>query len=487
MRWKIIVVNAGILVIVGLLTYTLLYTSLRDVLANPAERKRGLERGLRAATAELALDAVRLERWLERQVRSESVRNVFDLGLKNTRADAATAEANRLRDAAVAEPALARLGPTLVLFVDEHGISIGRNGSGLMRGENIAEAYPSLARALSEARGGSAVWINRERQEQMLVSYAPVFREPGRVLGAVIVGTALSDERLTRTSELMSGQMLMFGVVGDKVLDLVASSNNASSTLVSAVSRDALARAARNATGSGSMVHADASVAPDYLIAVAPITGYTGASAVLIGAVPLGIVGSVTDLLRPILGAIALGLVLVVAGGILLGNYISEPISELEDGLLAIINGNSGLRFQIEHDELGGLVFRINSLLNALMGVQEDTTDDQGRPSQGPQAHDFQEALSVDESAVSVSGKADPETVAALAAEAPEAYYERLFREYIAAKRRLGDPVDHITRESFRERIRESEEQMAARHGRPVRFQVELRNESVILSAVPLP
>lgn len=235
------------------------------------------------------------------------------------------------------------------------------------------------------------------------------------------------------------------------------------------------------------MVHADASVAPDYLIAVAPITGYTGASAVLIGAVPLGIVGSVTDLLRPILGAIALGLVLVVAGGILLGNYISEPISELEDGLLAIINGNSGLRFQIEHDELGGLVFRINSLLNALMGVQEDTTDDQGRPSQGPQAHDFQEALSVDESAVSVSGKADPETVAALAAEAPEAYYERLFREYIAAKRRLGDPVDHITRESFRERIRESEEQMAARHGRPVRFQVELRNESVILSAVPLP
>ena len=58
-------------------------------------------------------------------------------------------------------------------------------------------------------------------------------------------------------------------------------------------------------------------------------------------------------------------MVLVIAGGVLLGNYISQPISELEDGLLAIINGSSDLRFQIEHDELGGLVFRINSLLNA--------------------------------------------------------------------------------------------------------------------------
>jgi hypothetical protein len=58
---------------------------------------------------------------------------------------------------------------------------------------------------------------------------------------------------------------------------------------------------------------------------------------------------------------------------------------------LAIINGQSDLRFQLEHPELGGLVFRINSLLNAMMGVAEDTTDDQGRPSQGPSAQGFQD------------------------------------------------------------------------------------------------
>jgi hypothetical protein len=175
---------------------------------------------------------------------------------------------------------------------------------------------------------------------------------------------------------------------------------------------------------------------------------------------------------------------MVVIGGSLLGNYISQPVSELEDGLLAIINGNSDLRFQLEHEELGGLVFRINSLLNALMGVAEDNTDEQGRPSQGPSARDFQEALAVDES--SVSGQADPAVVAALRAEGADQYYRRLFNEYIAAKRQLGDPVDHITFDAFTGRIRSSEGEMSQKHGRPVRYQVQVKNNAVVLIAVPL-
>ena len=54
-----------------------------------------------------------------------------------------------------------------------------------------------------------------------------------------------------------------------------------------------------------------------------------------------------------------------------------SPDRRLEEGLLAILNGKTDLRFEIEHAELGGLVFRLNSLLNQLMGVQEDDTDDE--------------------------------------------------------------------------------------------------------------
>ena len=197
------------------------------------------------------------------------------------------------------------------------------------------------------------------------------------------------------------------------------------------------------------------------------------------------LVGSVSSVLWPVFAVVGLGLVLVIIAGNLLGNYISGPVSQLEDGLLAIINGSSDLRFQIEHDELGGLVFRINSLLNALMGVPEDTTDEQGRPSHAPRAQDFQEALAVDESAV--GGLADPSVAAELGREPADQYYRRLFNEYIAAKRQLGDPVDHITFDAFSAKIRSSEHEMAQKHGRPVRYQVQLRNNAVVLNAVPIP
>ena len=80
----------------------------------------------------------------------------------------------------------------------------------------------------------------------------------------------------------------------------------------------------------------------------------------------------------PILYVTALGVVLVFIGGWLLGSYIMAPDRALEEGLLAIINGQTDKRFQLEHAELGGLAFRIDQLLNQLLGVEEDTTDDDG-------------------------------------------------------------------------------------------------------------
>lgn len=389
MRSKIIAVNAGIVIVIAILTYVLLQTSLRDVVANPVERKKEVAQALRAASAQLALDALRMERWLEHNASGESTRNVLALGTPEARSQAATAEANRLRDAAVGEPMFAKMAPSLVLFVDAQGVAIGRNGSALMRGEDVIKDYPSLAEAIKNGSTGSAIWINKQRQEQMLASFAPVRSETGAVVGAVVIGTPLSDERLTRTSELTSGQTLMFALVEDKGMSVIADSAATPEEIASAGDPSVVA-AARQAVSSGSVANADSAL-QDRLFGAASVDGYGKTDAVLIAALPSSLVGSLNGLLWPVLAIAGLGLVLVVAGGVLLGNYISAPISELEDGLLAIINGQSDLRFQLEHPELGGLVFRINSLLNAMMGVAEDTTDDQGRPSQGPSAQGFQD------------------------------------------------------------------------------------------------
>jgi len=389
MRSKIIAVNAGIVTVIAILTYVLLQTSLKDVVANPVERKKEVAQALRAASSQLALDALRLERWLEHSAANESTRNVLGLGTPEARSEAATAEANRLRDAAIGEPMFAKMAPSLVLFVDAQGVAVGRNGSALMRGEQVAKDYPSLNEAIKTGTTGSAVWINKQRQEQMLASFAPLRSETGVVVGAIVIGTALSDERLTRTSELTSGQTLMFALVNDKNMTVLADSA-ATPEEITAATDPSVVAAARQAISSGSVASAD-SVLQDRLYGAAALDAYGKTDAVLIAALPSSLVGSLNGLLWPVLAIAGLGLVLVVAGGVLLGNYISAPISELEDGLLAIINGQSDLRFQLEHPELGGLVFRINSLLNAMMGVAEDTTDDQGRPSQGPSAQGFQD------------------------------------------------------------------------------------------------
>lgn len=484
MRWKIIVVNAGILIVVGLLTFVLLWTSLRDILANPAERKLEVEQALRAASSQLALDGLRMERWLERQSSSDGIRAIFNNSSPDARSEAATGEANRLRDAAVGERTFAKMTPTLVLFVDEQGTVLGRNGSALMRGENLASVYPSLAEALKDGSTGSAIWVNRQRQEQLLVSFAPLDADGGKRLGGVVVGTPLNDERLSRTSDLTSGNFLVFAVPNDKNVELVANGNAPSSTLINAASSAPVRSAAQQALGTGAVVHAEEQA--DHVFGAIRVTGYSGQNGVLIAAVPSSLVDSVWSVLWPVFAVSALGLVLVIIAGNLLGNYISGPVSELEDGLLAIINGNSDLRFQLEHDELGGLVFRVNSLLNALMGVPEDNTDEQGRPSHGPRAQDFQEALAVDESAVA-GQVADPAVAAALASEPADDYYKRLFKEYIVAKKQLGDPVDHITLDAFAAKIRASEQEMSQKHGRPVRYEVQLRGNAVVLNAVPLP
>jgi hypothetical protein len=124
-------------------------------------------------------------------------------------------------------------------------------------------------------------------------------------------------------------------------------------------------------------------------------------------------------------------------------------------------------------------------LLNALAGVPEDTTDEQGKPSRPPSSRDYQEALAVDERSVS-DQSVDVQTAAALAAEPADQYYRRLYQEYISAKQKLGDPVDHITPDAFVGRIRASEHDMAAKYGRAVRYQVQLRDGAIVLIAVPL-
>jgi hypothetical protein len=477
MRGKLIAVFAVVVLVVGVLSYALTRATLGD-LSTPGETPRALA----GASAQLQVDGLVLERWLTSEVGNPKLREPFNAGTEPARFEAARQAADKLREQAVSTPELSQQSIQLVAIVDKAGKVLARNGSALMRGDDLAAVYPLLRDGLKKGVTGSDVWVSRARNEQMLASYAPIREADGSVIGGVVVGTALNDARLNVASEKTSGRMLAAAVKDGDKLDVVANSNGVGSDLIAAITASPAKEAALQALGSTQVV--DLGGMPrDYVASARALEGYgNGHRLVLISVVHLSAPALLSGLIWPAVGATVLGLILVVIGAWLLDAYISRPISEIEDGLLAIMNGRTDLRFEIEHAELGGLVFRLNSMLNQLFGVQEDETDDQGRPSRAPAASSFQDALSVDERMAAEGTDVDP----ALRDEPADAYYRRIFEEYLAAKRSLDDPTEGITLPAFVERIQASEREMSEKHGKPVRYKIEVRGREVVLLAVPV-
>lgn len=478
MRNKIIAVNAVIVLIVGLLAFAIVRTQLALTTSSPEQLKKSAQRDAVGAAAKLQLDALRTERWLAAQAADANAKAALS---RSSTADAKAAAVRQFCDK-VANDARGALGtkPSIVAVVDSSGKIVARDNSDLNRGDDVAAAYPSFKEAIAKTTAGSDVWTDKARADQYVTSYVPLKDDAGRV-HMLLLGVAINDA-MARVSEAATGRgILLVTAAGD----VVANTQNATDEVKGAVK--AGANEVKSAIQQGNVM---AGGSGEVLFAAAPLDGFAdGKKTAVVAAAPTALLEGVNSVPLSVLGAMALGLVLVVAGGWFLGNYISRPIAMLEEGLLEILNGKTDKRFELDHAELGGLAFRIDQLLNQLMGVEEDNTDEEGRVSKAPTAANFGEALSVDRTGG--GGGAAPAAGAdvdarALAAEPQEQYYARLYREYIAAKKALGEQVDHITDAAFRSRIQGMEQDATAKHGKPVRYHVQTNGREVVLLAVPL-
>jgi HAMP domain-containing protein len=481
MRGKIIGVFTIVVLLVGGLAFGLMRATIGDV-----SNRDDSSRAVTAAVTQLELEALRIERWLSSQVATRTkLREPFDAGTPAARNKAATEAADEVNEAAKRDPVFSSTAPALVVVVDTKGVVLGRNGSALMRGEKLGERYPAMLETIASGRTGSDAWLSAAKNEQMLASYAPLRDGQGTVVGAIAIGTPFSDDRLAQVAGGTSASMLLAAVPSGDKLELVAKSASASSQLEEALRSEAARGASRQALEASGTV--DLGGLPANLFGSARrLSGYgDGKRAVIMAVTPAQVVGSLSSLLWPALGVTLLGIMLTFICGYLLDNYISRPISDLEEGLLAIINGQREIRFELEHAVLGGLVFRINSLLNELLGVKEDDTDSEGRASVAPSSSAFTDALNVDERIASLTA-AEVQDAKGLAAEPAETYYRRVFQEYRDAKIALGDPVDHITLGAFTRRLKESEGDLSEKHSKPYRFQIKVEDKEVVLVAVPL-
>jgi hypothetical protein len=485
MRIKIIAVNALIVALVGLLSFLLVRSAIGSATSNKNQLTAEAQNDVNGAAARLQLDGLRAERWLAAAASEQATVDAMTKASPSARGDAATKRCDdlvsKMKNAALFE----RNVPTLVALVDGGGRIVGRNSSNLNRGEDMAGTFPGLKSTLATGQSGSDIWYERDR---VLASYVVVRDEQGgRIIGALVIGRPLNDT-LSRVSEATTGRALIAVVPKGDSFDIVGKSQTVTPALddsVKGVARDMLKNA---------LAHQQTDNVHDgeLLVAASPLPAFEdGKRALLVAAAPAALIQDPTGLaMWPIFGAMAVGIMLVIVGGWLLGNYLTRPINMLEEGLLAILNGQTDKRFELDHAELGGLAFRIDQLLNQLMGVEEDTTDDEGRVSMAPNAANFTDALAVDDKRMMQPASEitmDPEAIRALAAEPPNAYYARIYREYVAAKRAIGEATDHITEQAFAARIQGMEQESAQKYGRPVRYQVQARNREVVLLAVPLP
>jgi hypothetical protein len=199
-----------------------------------------------------------------------------------------------------------------------------------------------------------------------------------------------------------------------------------------------------------------------------------------------------------ILIMLVLGALLVVGYGLAIGTAVMRPIEEIEEGILAVINGKTDLRLSTDSAELGGLAFRINQLLNVLTGTEEASEDEEGKLSIPPSEGHWKDAAFSDARAQPTPTTAqaanpadpdevieDPEVAAQLADEPEDAYNERVYREYVAAKQQLGENVSNIPKDRFSQRLKGRADALAQKHGcRMVRFQVSTQNDQVVLRPV---
>lgn len=384
------------------------------------------------------------------------------------------------------------VGPAdIVVITDDRGVVIARSQDrNRMHGDDLTRQLSTLDGVIESGEPAIDVWKLEEGHAKYLQTAIAAIRDPdGTIRGALVVGYEMSDGMAERLGGMLGRQVAFVhpDTIGGTSLDEAGDALGA-----------ALLEANQGATEAA--LADDGAVSDAFLLDIGEeeYVGMVGPLSYSPSAeVAYAVMGNRSaqrakaSPVNTILIMTVLGILAVVVYGFLLGNSFIKPIEQMEEGVLAVINGRTDLRLDIESAELGGLAYRINQLLNVFTGTPEE--DDEGRVSSPPEAWaGTAEALATNPDAQAASAPAgasgeedDPELAAKLSAEPEDQYYARVYQEYVAAKEAAGENVSNITEDRFVQRLKANEKSLIKKHQcKMVRFQVQTRGTQVNLRPV---
>jgi hypothetical protein len=493
MRLKIIAGNLVAVLLLGLVSYAVVGGDLKHELAARVLAQIGndqvlLDRSLRLSS----LEFVNLVKQRAADADVIAVFSALDEPGRRTRAF----EAAERTAAWIGDPARGARGhPDMVIVTDDSGKVLARNADrNRMYGLKLDASLPAVRATLQDGDARHDVWKKADEAKLLDLGVAAIRTSSGQIVGVLVVGYDLSNGLAAREGKRLGGRDVAF-IVDDKVYSTSAPDHVAKDLRAYLFGpAKAATEAAKGGSPSSSWV---ASLSGDeYAGVLAPLPG--GSAAKVAYAVlnnRSGAAAVANDATKIILALTLVFSLVVLAYGFMLGNSIVRPIEEIEEGVLAVINGNTDLRLDTNNPELGGLAYRINQLLNVFTGVSETPDEDeQGRSAVHQQ--DWKDSAFGDGqpaaggAAAAAGGTTepidDPALAAKLSAEPEDAYYARIFKEYVAAKQAVGENIN-IPEDRFTQRLKGNEQALAKKHdAKGIRFVVQKSGNQVVLQPVLL-
>ena len=482
MRLKLIAGNLVIMLLVGLGSYLVVRAQLLAELSRQLEDGIGDDSELFARSWRAS--GARLAEGVSDRAASNALRNVFTASGEAKRRgrafDAAQHVSKWFQDPARGR----RERPHIVAVIDETGRVIARDTDrNRMFGTPLLNQVPVLRGVLKDGTARYGVWNHEDKLLQ--VGVAAVRRnEQAGIVGALLVGYDLSNGFARQEASLI-GHDLLF-IMADRIYSTSASVDvrDALQEALYSPPLDAGTKAALQ--GKPTLPWTATLDGDDYVGVTAALPMARGVEAGYVVLANHGKNTALAGVATMILWLTLLGLIGVAIYGFIIANNIMEPIEQMEDDILAVINGRGDVRLEVETVELGGLSYRVNQLINLLTGVAEE--DDEGRAV----------TSSGDWAAVSISSpdlaarqssagpiESDDPDAAALAALPEGQYYALLYQDYVVAKESVGEDVSSIPQERFIERIRGNAAHLVEKHGaQMVRFKVETIGGQVNLKPV---
>ncbi|MCA9609764.1 MAG: hypothetical protein KC619_29400 [Myxococcales bacterium] len=492
MRTKMIAGNLIAVLVVGLVSYFVVSSQLQATLLADVDESIGQDAALFDQTWRLW--GLELAEQTAEQAREDDTLDIFTaLDESDTRSRAYN-RATEIHDWFGRHNRSSRGAAELVVVVGDDGRVIARSQDrNRMHGDDLRERLSGLAGVLQHGGTAVDVWEFESGQQKLLQTAIAAIVDPdtGRPMGAIVVGYDMSNGLASRAADLL-GRDVVF-VHGDAIYS--SSLEGDSVDALRAVlfgGQEATTQAALGEQRSTSEPWLAEVGDLEYAAVTAAVSNAPSAHVAVVVLGNRSEQAAKASAVNTILVMTGIGAAIVIVFCFLLANSLLKPIEEMEEGVLAVINGRTDLRLDIESAELGGLAYRINQLLNVFTGTPE--ADDEGRISsppaaawpQGPSGLTEVPAAARVPAEGSGSGEVEDEALAEELANEPEdAYYERLFNEYVAAKEGAGENVSNVTKDKFVMRLQANEKSLIKKHGcRMVRFQVHTVGTQVNLRPV---